>query len=255
MKTKKALLIMGCMAVLMLGALTGCTNYMSYTYDNSEKYVAGDQVITDMINNLDIDYVSGDVHLSVGSSNEVTVKETVNKEIENDLKVHTYVDGDTLYVRFCKSTSGIVSLDASKKLEITIPSDRILKSLKIDVSSGDIYADGIDSESVNIDTASGDTTMNAGSVEKLNYDAASGNGKFSFDATPKDSLFDAASGDVSISIPESSDLTVNVDTASGDFTYDLPFKKSEEDIYTLGSGTNKMTIDTASGDVKIGKKS
>ena len=273
MKHKKSFFITAGMAVLMLGALTGCSNYYNYTYDNAEKYVAGDQVITDKIDTIDIDYMSGNVHLTTaGTSGELTVKETTKAQIEDSLKVHTRVDGSTLYVRYCASGSGTRPNDIGKQLEIQIPSANELKNLKIHLASGDVTAEGIVSEIVDIDTASGnitadinkaktvnidpssgDTILKAGSIEKLNYDAASGDGTFTFDSVPKDSLFDAASGDVSIFLPENSDVRIDVDTASGDVEYDLPFSKNE-DTYTLGSGTNKMLIDTASGDVSIKKK-
>jgi DUF4097 and DUF4098 domain-containing protein YvlB len=45
-------------------------------------------------------------------------------------------------------------------------------------------------------------------------------------------------------------MTIDFDTASGDFNSDISFK-NEKKKYVCGSGANKVTIDTSSGDVEI----
>ena len=67
---------------------------------------------------------------------------------------------------------------------------------------------------------------------------------------PKSIDLDAASGNITLALPENSDFTADIDTGSGKVETGLALKKSG-DSYVNGSGTNKISIDTASGDVNI----
>ena len=92
-----------------IGCLSGC-NYeskTSYMYDNADKYTAGNREISDKIENIDIDYMSGDIELLATDTDSISIKETTNKTVDSDLQVHTWVDGTTLRVRFCESARNL----------------------------------------------------------------------------------------------------------------------------------------------------
>ena len=108
-----------CIAVLMIAAfcLAGCGATVNYTYDDADKYTAGDREISDSIDKLNIDYAAGDVDIKTVPGKTVSVKETANRDLEEDQKVHTRVDGSTLYVKFCASGEGMSFKDIEKHLE------------------------------------------------------------------------------------------------------------------------------------------
>ena len=107
MNTK--LLVAGAMALIVPSTLclTGCSfgliNTVSYQYENADKYTAGDREIDDTITKINIDYLAGDVKVRGTDTDNIKVDETANTDIDADHQVHTWVDGDTLYVRYCVS--------------------------------------------------------------------------------------------------------------------------------------------------------
>ena len=246
---KKAYLFI---AVLMIAAfcLAGCGATVNYTYDDADKYTAGDREISDSIDKLNIDYAAGDVDIKAVPGKTVSVKETANRDLEEDQKVHTRVDGSTLYVKFCASGEGMSFKDIEKHLVLEVPENVRLAGLKADLAAGDLNAELKRCGKIDIDAAAGDLKVTAGKVKEFDIDAAAGNCEFVFTKTPSDSDIDMAAGDLKIQLPEKSNLTLKMDSAAVDFSYDLPFKKKGEK-YVCGTGANKMNIDCAAGDVKI----
>ena len=120
MKTSK--LVAGALALIVPSTicLTGCSfgfvNSFSYQYDNGDKYTAGDREIDDTITKINIDYVAGNVKVKGADTDIVSVEETANQALDSDHQVHTWVDGDTLYVRYCVSTKKISFNKIEKEL-------------------------------------------------------------------------------------------------------------------------------------------
>ena len=79
MKTIKKLIYVAAI-LAVAAALAGCsyTFKTSYIYDNGENYTAGDREITEKVEEINIDYVSGDVKLKLTDSKNVSIKETSN---------------------------------------------------------------------------------------------------------------------------------------------------------------------------------
>ena len=129
---KASKLAAGAMALIvpMTVCFTGCSfglfNSFSYTYENGDKYTAGDREIDDTVTKINIDYLSGGVKVKGTSDDSISIKETVNQTIDADHQVHSWVDGDTLYVRYCVSTNMINFNKIEKSLEITIPGEQEL---------------------------------------------------------------------------------------------------------------------------------
>ncbi len=270
MRIKSLRMTMVGAAVLLMGLLSGCA--INYTYNNSDQYMVGDRVVRESIDSIDINYLSGDVVFSTDESNEISIKESSNKELDDDRKVHTWVDGGTLYVKYCASGSNLDFTHVEKKLEVTVPASLKLSMLKSGMSSGSFMASGVNAEAVDIDVSSGrimadieksanlnvsvssgSTIINAESVDDVRYEASSGDMSLSMAEAPKNSSFEASSGKMEILLPENVDLSVDVSTSSGDFDYELPFEKTGES-YKCGTGVNKMKISTSSGDVSIKKR-
>ena len=290
------------------GMLGGCAmSYTKYVYRDAEKYAPGDCEITDRIEDLDVDYLSGNVRLVSSDTNTASVKETSNVELDDRRKVHTWVDGTTLRVRFCASGKKLSFDGIEKSLVIEVPESVYMNTIKMACTSADISCEGIKtgslgidvtsgnitadceagdisvgatsgditlaqkgkSESIRIETTSGDVKVDAETVSDMNIEvtsgvvsveaddvktlkseATSGNGNFRFAKTPGSTDIHVTSGDIEITVPENADLTVDIDTASGDFSYDLPLSKNGNS-YICGSGTNKLSIESTSGDIDL----
>ena len=107
MKTSK--LVAGAMALIVPATvcLTGCSiglfNTVNYKYEDSDKYTAGDREIDEKVTKVNIDYLSGEVKVKGTDSDTISIKETSNKTIDDDHKVHTWVDDGTLS-SFCSES-------------------------------------------------------------------------------------------------------------------------------------------------------
>ena len=231
---KKIIAIAGSF-VLVIGmlALTGCGVKTDYEYDDADKYTAGDLQTSAKIEKIDIDYLAGNVDIVTNSSGEIKVTETANKDLEDEQKVRTWVDGTTLRIKYCAPVKKVSFGDLEKNLTVSIPEKTSLSELQIDMAAGDIHYDSV-------------------LAEKLSIDAAAGNIVLSLKNVPKETDIDAAAGDVKIKVPEDSGIKLELDKAAGDFKCVLPHVSNEDkEEITIGDGSNEMNIDIAAGDVSI----
>ena len=266
------ILLTAALAATILTCLSGCTVKLNYDYDNADKYMPGDREIAEEIETIDIDYMAGDVTLKGSKTDKVIVTETSKTDIDDDLKVHTWVDGKTLHVKYCAAVKGMRIKDLEKTLEITVPVDVTLSNLCIDDSAGDVSVDcstenyNIDvsagnitinqhgeSDKIDLDDSAGDVYVTAETVRKLVIDMSAGSLKLSADKAPEESEIDISAGDIELYLPEKTDLTLAVDISAGEFNSEIPFVKKGDD-YILGNGQNRMEIDASAGDINIIKK-
>ncbi len=240
MKTSK--LVAGAMALIVPATvcLTGCSygvfNTFNYKYDNADKYEAGNREVDDKITKINLDYAAGNVTVKGKDTDSVSVKETVNKEIDEDRQVHTWVDGDTLYVRYCASKNALNFTGIEKSLEITLPSAQNLDEFIINVSSGNIVLDSFTTDLLKSHSSSGNTKISC-LAKTIDHKSSSGNVD----------LVQTGNAD-SIKVKLSSgNLVLNQDGDCSNFDIDSSSGKIE--IYQTGNiGTAK--IHSSSGGVK-----
>ena len=271
MKNIKKIMITLVLTAAVVISLSGCTMRVSVNYDNADKYTPGDREITETIRNLDIDYSEGNVSVVSGNSDIVFVKETTNKKIEDKLKVHTWVEGDTLHVKYCAAAKNLSFNNLQKSLEITVPEKAKLDDVVIDASEGDVdvscsakdynidasegnvnLTQNGESNSMVIDASEGNVKVDAQKVKEFEVDASEGNCELRFAEAPAKTSVDASEGDVTLYLPDNSDITAELNISEGDFNSELPFIK-KGDKYICGNGTNKMMIDASEGNVNVKK--
>lgn len=253
MKLTTKLLILAAAAFAII-CFTGCSNFN--VYNNADKYDPGNRDVSSEIEELDIDWSSGEVSVSRHDLSTISIVETCSDKLEPSEQVHSWVDGKTLRIHFAKSGEMFFFGSPKKKLEIKIPKDMSFKDIRLDGSSCDsrfeavkadhIYAD-VSSGNVNIidcsaktfdvDTSSGDTKIvQLGESDSISVDCSSGSVDIKAEKVSKLRL-DTSSGKVESDIKECAD--VRADTSSGDVTLEF------------GNVPDKSSIDTSSGDVKI----
>ena len=305
--------IKGLVGIAVLAAsllcMSGCSLALktNYVYKDGEKYTAGDREIAEKIDTIDVDYMSGEIAL-VGSADEkVSIRETSEKQLDDKRKVHTWVEGSTLHVRYCASAKGLDLNKLNKKLEITVPKEVKYSNVKINASSADMNVGGLTSENVKINASSGDVTaeveadninidvssgnvnlkqtgnssdiilgtssgdieadmdtvdslnasassgkliLNAKKIKELSTVTSSGKNEFRLSEAPEKSDISASSGDVTIYLPEELNLTADISVSSGKLFYEQKFSKDGK-TYVCGNGSDKMKINTSSGDIDI----
>ena len=202
---------------------------------DADKYQAGDREITDTITNLNLDYLSGTVTVKSGDTDKITITETANRDLTEDQKVHTWVNGDTLYVRFCASSKNIDFTNIEKKLIITFPEDQEFDNATIDLTSGELTYTGIKADTIKSDITSGkvDITAEAGDVS-----------------------VDATSGDVFLNLTGDSGR-IDINTTSGDINADIGDAESLEIDVTSGpinvtaNSIRSINVSKTSGDIEF----
>ena len=239
--------------VCLCGCSVGFIGGSKVRYDNADKYTAGDREITEKIDKLDIDWVSGKVTVTADDVSTVTVKETTKGDLEDKIKVHTWAEGSTLHVRFCKSGERY-SEKEMKTLEITVPEDVLYKSVKVDSASADVVCEGLNSKKAVMDASSGDMVYN-GDAESFTADTSSGN--IGFSGKAKNISTDSSSGDVFIE-QKGEGESISSDTSSGDVEITAENagsvsvdSSSGEQTIRLEAAPNELSLDSSSGDIKV----
>ena len=274
--------------IAAIGLLGGCRYGMmtTYLYENGDKYTAGDREITDKIDTIDLDYTTGDVTLTESASDKIVITETARKELEDKQKVHTWIEGTTLHIRFCASAKKLDMTNLDKKLRIEIPSGLKFADINFKLVTGDINAscsaDNIklhtttgdvvlyqkgDSKLVDVDTTtglakvevenadtlsvnvtSGDVSVSAANVKELSSKTTTGESDYTFTQVPAATTLKATSGSIVIYLPQEADLTADIKATTGEISYEQAFAKNGNS-YVCGSGANQLSAHTTTGDV------
>ena len=256
MKKIKRVLFMGLFAAMMAG-LCACSFGMktNYIYDNGDKYTAGDREIKEKIEKIDIDYLSGDIKLTGTSSETVSIKETAKKNLSDKQKVHTWVDGTTLYVRYCASEKKLGLNNLEKKLEIAVPDGLKLSEFKLGVSSGDADCSGFLADSVKLDASSGDIVVGC-AAKSVTANASSGDITLNLTGEADEVKAEASSGEISVNIEQAAKL--DAQTSSGRITVNANSIKEVKLVSSSGSQELKVAqspvstdLEASSGDVTV----
>lgn len=227
------------------------------------------EVTTESIENIDIEWAAGNIDILVGDTENIIVEESGTFSEDQKMVINT--SGDTLAIRYAKPAFqiGFISV-ASKDLTVTVPKDWVCDTISLDVASAELAVQDLGANKVDIDTASGACTFINCAIGALDVDSASGAVYYegtlntldcdaasaSFEGilanTPSSIQMDSASGDLDITLPESSGFRVTMDALSGKFQSDFP-TDSYNDSYTYGDEQCIIDFDGVSGSVHIRK--
>lgn len=225
------------------------------------------------ISEIKIEWVSGDILIQPGSSDQITVDEDGNfdekyamvlKQQGNELKISFCQDGFTNFIGI-NSTNNL-----SKDLTITVPVDWVCESLKIEAASATVEVNDLTIREVDFDGASGTCEFENCTVNEIDIDTASGDVKFigSLDIldcdaasasvyavlsnTPNRLDMDTMSGDLDITLPEDAGFALSLEAATKDFQTDFETTMKNGN-YVCGDGSCRININALSGDVTIRK--
>ena len=291
-KIRIAMVVCGVVVIVaVLAALSGIFNGTGYTFANAEKYTAGDAEIAEPVNNLEIDWVEGQVRIEYADQNTVTLRETAPRAIGEDQKLRWWLDGDTLRLHYAKSgwrqLFGIFNGNNSKTLTLTLPegtameravihtvsADQVIPALKartmeLTATSGDMQVTA-EAEDIRVNTVSGDQTLRlTGTAQRAELTAISGDVRAEIEASGETKI-STTSGQVSLKAGKT-DRT-EISTVSGDVSVALPEEPGftaevstvsgkldstmpltkEGSTYISGDGSEAVEISTVSGDIRV----
>ena len=270
-------IILAVAAVAAIGSVTsafklpipGFSDIFAYTYkyDDGGKYTAGDTTINAGVKNLNIDWVTGNGTVEYHDDETVLVKETSNRSLNDDTRLHLYLDGDTLYIKYAKNGARIKS-DMQKDLVITLPRSVKTGLAEIDNTTGDIFVKGGTWQELDLKATTGSVNVSANMADKLNAKSTTGNvnadiqsaGAIDLHCTTGDIIIFAGSfesinakvttGNIRASLPEKPGFTAKLSTVTGDVSCALPHTDSDKQ-YVIGDGSRPIEMKAVTGDIKI----
>ena len=213
MKHIKKLFVLGIMICAAL-IFCGCSlaSRTSYIYQYGDSYTAGDRTITKDIDTINIDYRSEEVNIIGTDADCISITETCENEIDDARKVHSFIDGSTLYIRYCASSKNMDLNKLKKRLTVSIPSGCRPKRVLVNVSSSTVNCSGFDAGSVSVYSSSGD--INIGCESNV------------YSLT-------ASSGNIKMEQSAIEDLKIDIDCPDGSSCNILPNPNFEHDFWNI----------------------
>ena len=258
--------------VVFKGVLGGSGDFSIGLTGNvySGDYNIGGGSVTEPINAVEVDWVSGKIEISVYDGETTEISE--NEISDEDNKLRYKVENGRLTVHSEKSgfSFGIISRP-KKELTIKIPRAyaenlktlkinstsaeinlnglTVLESTETDTVSGRVTAENLNTASLECDTVSGDVKA-SGAIEAFDLSSSSGAAEITTTVPLKKLETDTVSGDVTLTLPESSGFTLEFDTVSGDLNCELPMT-NKNGKHICNDGSAEFEADSTSGDFTV----
>jgi DUF4097 and DUF4098 domain-containing protein YvlB len=241
-KMKKKIMFIMMIAIVGL-TLTGCkfnshNVTTAYLYENSDKYLIGNgEVEKDNITKIKINWVIQNVTIEKTDSNKISFSEEIDESEEDKYRMHYFVDGSTLNIKFVESMALLNHLFETKKLTVQIPETMSDYELELDTTSASVSIRDVSCQSLDVNTVSGMIIMNQISVvDDCDIDTTSGEITIT-NMTAQKADMNTVSGSIELEeVTLSSSL--DADTTSGD-------------IYLTEVSCSSLDSDTVSGSVRI----
>lgn len=165
--------------IIVLAGLAAAAWFMFGTtaagieYANADQYTIGGATVNGTVENLFVDWTSGEVNIQYHSGSGVIVSETANKALSEDDQLRWWLDGSTLRIRYARSGFRI-TFNLEKKLTVSLPEGTVLKSADIETTSGDLKIPALAADEVRLSSTSGDIFAATSGAKKLTAGSTSG---------------------------------------------------------------------------------
>ena len=283
------ILVLGISGVSFGKGFRGCSGFnIGYSYPNADKYKVGNFTLEEEIDQLEVNWISGNVTVEVTEGNKVYAEET--EVSDEDRKMRYLVENGKLTIQYQKSKLfSFGDWSKSKDLTVYIPKNmadnmRLVdietvsadvdisgfnsKSMSFETVSGEINMKDLDTKTLDIEGVSGDVRGNGvwanelnvevvsgkldleGVFEKADLEAVSGDLKIASDGIMEKVNADTVSGDIIVYIPEKNSFTAELDSVSGDLNTEFTVSGKKDKI-VYGNGDAEFDFETVSGDVWI----
>lgn len=206
-------------------------------YNDSARYTAGNAELHETIAELDIDWLAGSVTIGTHAGADISVVEIADDKLNNTTRLHWWLDGDTLRIRF-GAEGRFTMRSADKHLTVLLPEGTALASLLVDTESADLRISGIEAKNMQLNAATGDITV-MGDANQMLISAGSGN--ILVNGSAELLLLNATAGEVSV-IGSADHLQAN--TTSGEIYANLT-NIAQQVVMTSASGSITFIADDA----------
>lgn len=225
---------------------------------------SGEQHISDDIQDISINWVSGSITIEPGDVSQLVISESggqkaplVCMEYDNHLEID-----------YCENDLSLKNL--SKDLKITVPRDFRCRWLMVNSASGSLKVQNLTVDDVIISGASGKSHFDSCHVKNLNLNTASGDIHFSgtletlecnaasaslyavLDNVPDSISVEGMSGKLDLTLPEDAGFSASMNSLTGKFKSEFS-TVSHNGTHVCGDGRCSISVDGVSGDLIIRK--
>lgn len=288
---KIALIMVLCLVVCggLFACSSGCTaavrhagNIANKAYEDVSFSERGDfSVPASEVRSLEINWAAGTVDVTVtedeGEEPMVTAVEEINGPGRGSNRMTWQLRNGGLQIGYGMGSAGIAGCAqmGSKHLTLTLPKSlaQSLDSIDLNAASGSYNFDSISCKNLNANLASGAINGSRITAQQLDLDVASGTVELSGsfpqavslnlasgnvniaceDVCPTRTSLDVMSGQVLMTVPESSGISARIDKLSGSFDCDIPGSWDLPDYkaFTCGDGSCSLDVSMTSGQVTL----
>lgn len=245
----------------------GSSNMVSTTIDN-EKFAE-----IHGIDNITISSSFVDIKVTAEDREDVRVKYhgKMKSNVIPELEIEKKANSLNIKLETRNSNSYTIA-SSDVVLEVFVPKS-YNKTFNLSNSSGNIYINSLDGDSIHTSTSSGDVKLedikanllklstSSGSIKledpigEIQASTSSGSVSLDIEENNKDIKVSTSSGSVNIKLPDNASYKIKGSSSSGRYTpsKNMIVTENKKGIFqaTIGSGKNSIEVSTSSGNVKF----
>ena len=248
----QCLLVTVIIAIALLSV--GCKGNLSKfgKYEEASRYSIGNFTYSaNTVTNVDIEWVSGNVEIVQSDKSVLTVTEISPSTVDAQ-KMHYYMDGNTLLIKYCQSGLKL-NFDAGlKDLRVEIPAgiDLEIESVNAAVSIGEATLDELSAE-----TVSGSITAEKLTAKEISMEAVGGSLSLELAGACKDVDLETIGGKVTLTLLNGLGAKIEFATLGGKFKTERKYEKSGRRYDVFGedgvSTECSVSVDTVGGNLTV----
>ena len=149
--------------LILSTALISCSvvgSRISHALGGEEDYIMNEELFNSGIENIKIDWKSGDVSLKPWEGNQIIVREKSVTSLNSRTKMRAKNEDGTLTVNFASKGVWMLPILFKKDLEVLIPSSLDIKNIDVTTASSPVNISAVSALSLKVKSSSGSITLN-----------------------------------------------------------------------------------------------
>ena len=122
--------------------------------------------------------------------------------------------------------------------------------LRIAAQSGVVFVEEARADNLQLEVSSGTAAL-SGIFDKVDIVVSSGDASLKVTGEPSSIVCDVSSGDVELSLPETTGFTAKTVANTGDVTFEQQVVEGAEGVVTYGDGKTQMDLTAATGNIRV----
>lgn len=224
--------------------------------------------ITDRVDSLDLEWVSGKVDVYVAEGVTVRLVERSDKGIYDNEALQWRVEDGELKVRWSSAKLSASTMLNSKDLAVYLPAaawDELsfetvsadltvhdaltCRELDLDATSGTVDVRDVAADELDVESVSGSVTV-SGAFREVKTESVSGSVSLALTSAAEEIKMNSVSGAQTLAVSDGSGFTLKFDSVSGTLDSALALT-AQNGTYRFGDGGCKIEVETVSGNLKL----